>query len=87
LFEREILGAFNQIDFESQGYVEKNSFVYSLKAYATKVKQAISESRWQEEKRNQPGIGINNSVSRPRTPDTRGRDLTDSKKLGESVLR
>ena len=86
LFEREILGAFNQIDFESQGFLEKNSFVYSLRAYATKVKQAISESRWQESQKPPPNNG-NTAGSRPRTPDTRGRDLTDSKRLGESALR
>lgn len=45
LQDREIIAAFNQIDFESQGYVEKNNFIYSLRAYITKLKTNLAESR------------------------------------------
>jgi hypothetical protein len=83
--EREIMGAFNQIDFESQGFIEKNNFIYSLKAYMSKAKHAISDSRYApDDKKLQTAT---HGPMRPLTPDKHNRDFTDSKKMGESSLR
>ncbi len=37
LLEREIVGSFNAIDLEAQGYLEKNNFLYCLTSYINKL--------------------------------------------------
>lgn len=37
LQEREIVGSFNSIDLESQGFFEKNNFLYCITSYINKL--------------------------------------------------
>jgi hypothetical protein len=37
VFEREIVGAFNAIDLESQGWLERNNFLYCVTAHINKL--------------------------------------------------